>query len=375
MRGSAGGIVLPFVQHVNGGEPPLPGGHFDGQVELRNYRMRALPRMPIVRGAQGHEVRCGLRKVGQVQPCRAEDRFGLDRFRNRRRIHRGDGGKPAEFAGGIQAHLYHIGKRGRRIGGADVAVGLRHEQIRTLPVDREHGRLGRKPLVPPVRFGEPVEVMQEVLLVGQPDGRIGRSFRIAEGRGHLPRLAGQYLRRIVHGSVERGDGAALQHHVRRQANPDGHEAKHGVPARHSLPVASGRHQFGRRRLTSRQRRGQRIAARKRHCHRKRAGRPLGGVGIEATADGFFHHRVDVRGGRGHARQMDGLLHLEQLPHVLGIVRFFAGEELIKHQPQRVDIASGGDLGALQLLGRHVSRGHCALRRPKAGRRWPPVRNP
>ena len=201
--------------------------------------------------------------------------------------------------------------------------------------------------------------MQEVLLVGQPDGRIGRSFRIAEGRGHLPRLAGQHLRRIVHGSVERGDGAALQHDVRRQANPDGHQAKHGVPARHSLLVASGRHQFGRRRLTSRQRRGQRIAARQRHGHRKRAGRPLGGVGIEAAADGLFHHRVDIRGGGSHARQVDGFLHLEQLAHVLGVERFLAGEQLVEHQPQRVDIALGGDFRALQLLRRHVGRGAVA----------------
>ena len=106
-------------------------------------------------------------------------------------------------------------------------------------------------------------------------------------------------------------------------------------------------------FTGRERGGERIAARKCRRDGKRGGRTFVDLRFQAAQDGELDLRIE-RLDDGRRRLDAGVFTLvDQLGEVLALERALAGEDLVEHQPERVDVAARCDLAARQLLRRHV----------------------
>jgi hypothetical protein len=124
----------------------------------------------------------------------------------------------------------------------------------------------------------------------------------------------------------------------------------------------GSNELGGGGLADGQGRGQGVAARERRGHCERRARPLLRVRIEATQDGALRRRIEVVDvARGPARQPGRAL-VERLRHGVRGERAAAGEQLVEHETERVDVTPDGRLAAGELLRRHIGRGALAGRR-------------
>ena len=118
-------------------------------------------------------------------------------------------------------------------------------------------------------------------------------------------------------------------------------------------LAGGGDHLRRRRFAGGERRRERIAARQRRRDRERGGRALADLRFQAAHDRELDLRIE-RLDDGRRREDARLLALvDQLGEVLALERALAGEDLVEHQAERVDVAARRDLAAGELLGRHV----------------------
>ena len=135
----------------------------------------------------------------------------------------------------------------------------------------------------------------------------------------------------------------------------------------ALVVAGGRDHLRRRRLARRQRGRERIAAGQRRRDRQRRRR------ARRAGSGSRQRMIarSIAGSRSRTISDGGVIAVllalrDQLREVASVERAAAGEELVEHEPERVDVAARRDLAAGELLGRHVGRRAGAQRlRPAA----------
>ena len=122
---------------------------------------------------------------------------------------------------------------------------------------------------------------------------------------------------------------------------------------------SGDH-LGRRRFPCRQRSGQRVASRKRGRYLPHRRRPLRRIFLQTAQDRFFHDRINVL---DHRRRRPGRrlqMRAPPLDRSGCLIRKASGEQLIKHEPQRVDIAANAGFALSNLLWSHVGRRTCSF---------------
>ncbi len=175
----------------------------------------------------------------------------------------------------------------------------------------------------------------------------------------------QYLLRH-HGEDGRG---TLRHDRRireyevddRQGRQDGDQQRDGRPWPQPARVPDVGHELGRRRLSRRQRGRQRIAAGQRREHRVDRRRAIRRIQLEAAQDDALDRRVHRFVVGLHRRNRSRTARAAQLFHRRARMSALPGEQLVEHQPQRVDVRAHGDLARLQLLRRHVGRRAGALR--------------
>ena len=127
----------------------------------------------------------------------------------------------------------------------------------------------------------------------------------------------------------------------------------------------------RRRFAGGERRGERIAARQRRGHRERGRGPLIGLRLEAAHDRALDLRIEALDDGGRRQDARLLALVDQLREVLAVERALAGEDLVEHEAERVDVAARRDLAAGELLGRHVG-GRAGANRFAGGARQPEV---
>ena len=330
-----------------------------------DFRVRtgeqAFPRLPDVRVRAWRPFRRDLVERRRIESRGRDRRRPIHRLRRRigsgldlRRL----GDEPQEPTGGVEIDQGHPGHDKRRITAIGRVAGLeRNEHARTgAPPEVQRGRPRAREDPPTICAGavlsRPIQIATRVV---ESDRLIDGGIGIAE---RLPELFGairQYFRWLV-------DGRAVEHRYprrdrQRDAQKDG-DCRHPrkpLAARERDILAAGRgHHLGRRRLARSERSRERIAAGQGRRDRQRRRGTLGWIAIDAALNGALDRWIQSLHELGRRRDRSGLL-LEELGHGPCGVRATAGEDLVEHQPERVDVALGRDLSAFELLGRHVGR--------------------
>ena len=231
---------------------------------------------------------------------------------------------------------------------------LRCERPRTLPIpEREDRRLAggerapaRRGAVALLRPPEVVDVGVEAHL--RVDGLHGRVAREELARPVLERGRALLDR-------DSRDQLARSHERRQQQHAHRHE-REAPPARpraQPLGVAGRGDELGRRRLARRDRSLERVAAGQHRRRGERRGRALARLLLQAREDRALDARVEAPNQRrGLDRPLVAVL-ARELGEALALERPPAGDELVDHEAERIDVAADAHLAPEQLLGRHV----------------------
>ena len=121
-----------------------------------------------------------------------------------------------------------------------------------------------------------------------------------------------------------------------------------------LELAGGGHHVGGRGFAGGERGGEGIATGEGGGDGQSGGGAAGGIGVEAAEDDALDGGVEVLDDRGGAGRRGLCLEAGQLGDARGLEGALASEHFVEHDAEAVDVAAGGDLGAFELLGGHVS---------------------
>ena len=257
----------------------------------------------------------------------------------------------------VDLHQAHAGHRQRRVAQRHpVFRADGHHVLRTAAEPEAQARwppraqsLARAGTVAALTFEA-----QVVLGRDESNRRVSRRLRVPERSGDIPSAVGKNLRRFLERNVTRQQRPIGQRCDREERSERDGKCGHRRCRPQRARAARCRHHLRRRRLAGRERRGQRIAAGKRRGNAKRGSRTISGVAFQAPADRAVHggsrSAHDLRGGDD-----TGLAQPQQFGDVPGLERASAGEHLVEHEAERIDVALGRDLAARDLLGRHVRR--------------------
>jgi hypothetical protein len=198
-------------------------------------------------------------------------------------------------------------------------------------------------------------VAQEVVLPLPPGRRVGGRGRVAEP---LHDLAGAVEERV--GALRQGRKTEVRREGRENQDEDdngdgGADQGPGAAGRERALFSRRRDHLGRRRLSRRQSRRERIAAGKgRGDLRHRGGAPRG-ILLDTAEDHALDDRIEPGGNRrGKDRGFLRVLAL-QLLKARSVEGLSSGVQLVEDESERVDVAADRCALAGELLGRHVGR--------------------
>ena len=314
MRPATGPWTDDAVEHG----PAAPGGGFDAQFGSRG-RVGPRPGGACVPVGERSPGRLGGLKLAGIEPGGQEELVPIEwRGGWGRLFHLGwDGFKAEEFAVRVGFQAHHAGLLERRIVVVHrhMKLALRRKGLRAFAIPEvDEGRLARRRILPPRVgfFGMRRRISLVVLGVLQSPRAIGRFGGVAEVADVIARVACQRFRGVFQiefrsDADARADdhGGGDQHQRRRQP---AHRDLRLQPVR----LTGSRNQIRRRRLARRQRRGQRIAARKSRRHRDRRRGTLPRIRMQAAHDHAFRRRIEIARYGGNRRRSGALLHLHQL---------------------------------------------------------------
>ncbi len=342
-----------------------PGGGFDPQFGSRG-RVGARPGGARVPTGERSPRRVGALKLRGIEPGRREELVPIEwRGRWGRLLHLGwDSFKAEKFAIRVGFQTHHAGLLERRIVVVHrhMELALRRKGLRAFAIPEVYeGRLARRRILPPRVgfFGMRRRVSLVVLGVLQSPRTIGRFGRVAEVADVIARVACQRFRGVFQIEFRSDAKARAGDHGRGNQHQGGRQPRHGDLRLQPVRLSGGSHQIRRRRLARRQRRGQRIAARQSRRHRDRRRGTLPRIRLQAAHDHPLRRRIEIARDRSNRHRRGSLLHLHQFHQRRSFEGALPGEDLVKQQPQRVNIALHRDFGARQLLRRHVGRSAAA----------------
>ena len=184
-------------------------------------------------------------------------------------------------------------------------------------------------------------------------GGIGRGVGVAERReDHLHAIV-EEERRLRERDDAGQEDAIGERTGRNEEGDRGDERREGRHRREGAGPAGGRNHFGGRRLSGGKGRRERIAARERRCHGERRCGPVLRGGIETAHDRPLDGRIEIADDRRWRRDLDLLASGDQLRDVPRFDRAPAGEHLVEHEAERVQVAARRDFLPRELFRRHV----------------------
>ena len=119
-------------------------------------------------------------------------------------------------------------------------------------------------------------------------------------------------------------------------------------------AARSRDHFRRRRFAGRDRHRHRIAAGQRRRERRRGFGPSRGIRIDASQNRALDGGIEA-GDVGARTRRRRRVHFLEFVDVPALERALAGEELVEHEAERVEVGLHREFAAVELLGRHVLR--------------------
>ena len=290
----------PRRHECHGTSPERGGFHPQRPAAVRPG---AGPGGPSVRRREPGPERLGTLQLRDVQTRQREDRRPVDRRGGQRCIQllRRDRFEVVEPPLMVQLDVAHARHDRRRIVAVHEAgrqqVVVEHDggqRFAALPVpELQRRRTLRVDLVPVGRWFVVLRHILDEIVVPLEAGRfVARARRRDQLTNGITRLLREHLGRVFRPhAIER---AGPQRHPERCRDAGEHRQEHRPrDARTEAGALSrGRDHLRRRRLASRERRGQRIAARQRRGHRERRGRPPIGIGLQTAQNGALDRRVD-----------------------------------------------------------------------------------
>ena len=258
----------------------------------------------------------------------------------------------------------HAGQQRRRIRfrhrddtGVVATESLRDEQGRTLTVPEVDRR--RTPVLHVLPAGLRLVVLLNPTPVftvpGKAPSGVERFLRVAEPPGDLLRFLDERVRRFLQRHVPMAVGTRREIRGEREAAEDQKQTSPRRRGLHAFVAARRSDHFGRWRLAGGDRSGERVASRKRGRHGRDGARPGLRILLEAAQDDALDRGIQARRhGRRGGRRLFAVL----APPIgeVGCLECLApGEDLVEHEPERVDVALDGSAFAGKLLRRHVGR--------------------
>ena len=181
-----------------------------------------------------------------------------------------------------------------------------------------------------------------------------RAFRVTDLTDRVAGFLRQHIRRV--GGPHDVERTGVNRHREARDHPGDDRPVECPGDAEAQPgsLARRRDELWRRRLARGEQRRQRVATRQGCGDSQRACRALRRIGFEAPENRAFDRLAEAADDRRGTRDRPCLVLVDELSDRRGVERAPPREELVDHEPQREDVASGGDLPAEKLLGRHVS---------------------
>ena len=341
---------------------------FDAQLLSRHVGQRPGPRGASV-GVEGRRpFRCGVRECRPIQTRGGEERLPVNGLRWRRRrtcpaeaalrrrriqLRRHDcEADQAPFR--VHHHHRHPGRRHRRLVRRDAIPIARqnHERRAAAIPEVKSRRTARRQPLTTTQLRVVREVAQEI---GDCE-RVGgvHVSRVSQRAENLPGAFGEEHRRLRQRHDVRHLDAIRQRHPHADGEQGGAEAEQRGGRFQCAGRSGGSDHFRRRRFPGGERGRERIAARQRGRDGQRRRRAEHRIRFEAAHDRAVDRGIQVADELRRVRDAVLLAFRDELRQVAPFDRALPGEELVEHEPQRVDVAARRHLAAGELLRRHVS---------------------